>query len=289
MTPEVRYEKLRWKEIDEAVQSNRVVLIPIACVEDHGPHLPLDVDIAIVTDIAHRAARLIPDRVLVFPTQYNGYDPHHMDFPGTITIKWNTLVEYMLDISRSLIHHGFRRIVIMNGHGSNTPLMEVVARLTMVEHPEVLSTGFSWWQIPKVKEEIPKFRESEFPGGMNHACELETSAYLAIDPDAVDMAKAVKDINFPPSKFFNHDLAAGGAGPTLGMMEWWSTLSETGVMGDATKATREKGEQVLRAAAEGLKEIICEIQERKVRRRVDHHTSVPIDYAPNVWEHKRPR
>jgi creatinine amidohydrolase len=289
MAVEYRYEKMRWKEIDESAQKNRVVLIPIACVEDHGPHLPLDVDIAIVAEICHRVGRLIPDRVLVFPMEHNGYDPHHMDFPGTISIKWNTLVEYLLDITRSLVHHGFRRIVILNGHGSNTPLVELVARLTMVEHPEVLATGFSWWQIPKVREEIPKFRESEFPGGMNHACELETSCYLAIDPEAVDMAKAVKDINFPKSKFFNHDLASGGAGPTLGMMEWWSTLSETGIMGDPTKATREKGGQVLQAAAEGLKEVISELQERKVRRRVDHHTPVPVEFSPNVWERGGPR
>jgi creatinine amidohydrolase len=284
MAIEFRYEKLKWKQIDEAAQQNRVVVIPIACVEDHGPHLPLDVDIVIVTDICHRAARLIPEKTLVFPTQHNGYDPHHMDFPGTITIKWNTLVEYMLDITRSLAHHGFRRMVILNAHGSNTPLVEVMARLTMIEHPHVLATGFSWWQIPKVREEIPKFRESEYPGGMAHACELETSVYLAIDPQYVEMDKAVKDIHAPKSRFFQHDLAAGGAGPSLGMMEWWSTLSETGVMGDATKATKEKGERVLQAAGEGLRDIICELHERQVRQRVDHHTTVRTEFARNTWE-----
>lgn len=284
MPIECRYEKLKWKQIDEAAQQNRVVVIPIACVEDHGPHLPLDVDVVIVTDICHRAAKLIPEKTLVFPTQYNGYDPHHMDFPGTITIKWNTLVEYMLDITRSLAHHGFRRFVILNGHGSNTPLVEVMARVTMIEHPHVLATGFSWWQIPRVREEIPKFRESEYPGGMAHACELETSAYLAIDSQYVEMDKAVKDIHFPKSRFFTHDLATGGAGPSLGMMEWWSTLSETGVMGDATKATRQKGEQVLQAAGEGLRDIICELHERQVRQRVDHHTPVRTECARNTWE-----
>jgi len=286
MAIEFRYEKLKWRQVDEAAQQNRVVVIPIACVEDHGPHLPLDVDSVIVTDISHRAARLILEKTLVFPTQHNGYDPHHMDFPGTITIRWNTLVEYMLDITRSLVHHGFRRIVILNGHGSNTPLVEVIARLTVIEHPYVLATGFSWWQIPRVREEIPRFRESEYPGGMAHACELETSAYLAIDPQYVEMDKAVKDIHFPKSRFFHHDLATGGAGPSLGMMEWWSTLSETGVMGDATKATRQKGEQVLQAAGEGLRDIICELYEREVRQRVDHHTPVRTEFARNTWETK---
>jgi creatinine amidohydrolase len=284
MYPEYRYEKLKWKEVDEAAQRDRVVVVPIACVEDHGPHLPLDVDIVIVEEICHRTAKLLPDKVLIFPTLQNGYDPHHMDFPGTITIQWKTLVEYMLDITRSLAHHGFRRFIVLNSHGSNTPLVELIARLTMIEFPHVLATGFSWWQIPKVREEIPKFRESEFPGGMSHACELETSAYLAIDPEGVDMSKAVKDIQYPKSRFFNHDLAAGGAGPSLGMMEWWSTLTETGVMGDATKATKEKGEQVLRAAAEGLRDIISELSVRQIRRRIDHHTPVPKSFAPNTWE-----
>jgi creatinine amidohydrolase len=284
MTTEYRYEKLRWREIDEAAQQNRVVVIPIGCVEDHGAHLPLDVDNVIVTEVCHRAARLIPEKVLVFPTLNNGYNPHHMDFPGNIAIQWKTLVEYMLDITRSLVHHGFRRIVIVNGHGSNTPLVELIARLTIVEHPEVLATGFSWWQIPKLRLEIPKFRESEYPGGMAHACELETSAYLAIDPKYVHMDEAVKDIHFPKSDYFFLDLAAGGAGPSLGMMEYWSTLSQTGTMGDPTKATPEKGEQLLRAAGEGLRDIICEVSQRQVRRRVDHHTPVKNEFGPNTWD-----
>lgn len=284
MSVEFRYEKMKWADINEAVQQNRVVIIPIACVEDHGAHLPLDTDIVIVNEICRRTANLIPEKVLLFPTINNGYDPHHMDFPGTISIEWKKVVEYMLEITKSLVHHGFRRIVIVNAHGSNTPLMELAGRLTVINNHEVLALGISWWTIPKVRELIPHIRESESPGGMAHACELETSIYLAVAPEFVEMDKAVKDIGFPTSDLFWHDLAGGGSGTGIGLMEWWSTLSRTGVMGDPTKATAEKGEKVLNAAAEGLRDIVCELQERKVRRRIDHHVDVPFDPAPNTWE-----
>ena len=122
------------------------------------------------------------------PAINHGYSPHHMDFPGTITIGAHTLIDYGVDVCRSLAHHGFRKILIVNGHGSNTPFIDIIARLTVVESG-VLAAAVNYWAAPGVRAVAESLRESDKVGGMNHACEFETSLYLAIRPDLVDMAK----------------------------------------------------------------------------------------------------
>jgi creatinine amidohydrolase len=102
-----RYEELTWPEINQRVTEDRVVILPVAMLEDHGYHLPIATDVLITSEICQRTAEAIPEKVILLPTQIHGYSPHHMDFPGSITIQGPTLVEYMLDITRSLIHHGF--------------------------------------------------------------------------------------------------------------------------------------------------------------------------------------
>ncbi len=127
------YEKMSWSEIDSAAQAGKLVLLPVATIEDHGPHLPVDTDVVIVSAICRRTAELIPKDVVLMPTVKFGYSPHHIDFPGALTIRWNTFLEYLLDILRSLIHHGFNRILMVNGHGSNAPLAEMASRLGVIE------------------------------------------------------------------------------------------------------------------------------------------------------------
>ncbi|KON30627.1 hypothetical protein AC482_03435 [miscellaneous Crenarchaeota group-15 archaeon DG-45] len=263
------YEEMKWPEVREAAREGRVAVIPVATIEDHGHHLPLVTDVLITATICRRTAEAMPDEVVLLPPQHHGYSPHHMDFPGPITIRGPTFVEYMLDINRSLIHHGFRRILMVNGHGSNAPWLETAARLTIVEHPSVLCATLSWWDIPEVAEAVRELRTSE-RGGMSHACELETSVMLAIRPDLVDMAKAERDMSyqtsryFPPSDFYY----PSGA---VRMMPYWSTVSRTGVRGDPTVATAEKGRRWLEAAVEGLTGIIRDLRSLEIKERVDHH------------------
>ncbi|HXW51383.1 MAG TPA: creatininase family protein, partial [Candidatus Acidoferrales bacterium] len=171
---------------------------------------------------------------------------------------------------KSVVAHGFRRLLIVNGHGSNTPFVEIVARLTVVE-TGALAAAVNYWNAPGVHEVAELLRDSDKVGGMNHACEFETSIYLALRPDLVDMSKAVRELGHHPTKNYWTDLV-GGDGPLL-MMEHWSSLSRTGVMGDPTKASGEKGEKLLAAAAKGIVELIDELRERRSAQRVDHHTS----------------
>ena len=131
----LRYEEHTWQELRElAKRDDLVVVIPTATLEDHGYHLPIDTDSRLVSAICERAVEASGGQALLFPTQVHGYTPHHLDFPGSITLRWNVFVEALVDQGRSLCHHGFDRILIVNGHGSNQPLVDIAARLIGLEH-----------------------------------------------------------------------------------------------------------------------------------------------------------
>ena len=209
------------------------------------------------------------------PPVIHGYSPHHMDFPGTLSIDGHTFIKYVLDVTKSLAHHGFTRILIVNGHGSNTPFCEVIARLTVVETGgKALAMAVNHWALNTVIKLFTEIRDSP-PGGASHACELETSMYLAIKPELVDMSQAEADMNpYPTTSIPSwNDLVAGRPADASGVawMPYWSTFSKVGVRGDPTKATREKGEQILAAGAEGLAQLVQELRQLEIGPRVDHH------------------
>jgi creatinine amidohydrolase len=267
-----RLAEMTWPECKAAADAGRVAVLPTGTYEDHGYHLPIDVDVVLSTTICDRAVARIPDRAVLAPPVTHGYSPHHMDFPGNITVGWETFVKYVKDVCLSLAQHGFDRILIVNGHGSNTPLVEMAARLTIVETDgKTLCASVNHWGLRKAREVTRAVRESDF-GGMSHACELETSLYLAIHPELVQMDKAV-DERSPLPASFQTDLNLGkrADGSIATLMPYWSTMSVSGVRGDATKATPEKGEQLLEGAIEGLIELIGELKSTEIRARRDHH------------------
>lgn len=268
MPPKYQYGELTWPEVKSAAAARKVAVVPVATLEDHGLHLPIDTDMRLCYAACDRAVAASADRAVLVPPINHGFSPHHMDFPGAITIGAETFIRYGVDVCKSLAHHGFDRILIVNGHGSNTPFVEIMARLVVVESG-ALAAAVNYWAAPGVREVAESLRESDIVGGMNHACEFETSIYLALRPDLVDMTKAVRELSHLPTKNYWTDLIAGD-GP-LAMMEHWSALSESGVMGDPTKATAEKGERLLAAVTAGLVELIDEIRNRRKEIRRDHH------------------
>ncbi|MEO9263413.1 MAG: creatininase family protein [Candidatus Baltobacteraceae bacterium] len=268
MATTFHYGEMAWPAIREAAARGLVAVVPIATIEDHGPHLPVDTDLRLCNAVCETAVSRAPDRAVLVPAINHGYSPHHMDFPGAITIGAHTLIDYGVDVCRSLAHHGFTRMLIVNGHGSNTPFIDIIARLTVVE-TDVLAAAVNYWAAPGVRRVAETLRESDKIGGMNHACEFETSIYLAVRPDLVDMSKAARELGHRPTKNYWTDLI-GGDGPLV-MMEHWSSLTESGVMGDPTKATAEKGRKLLDAAANGIVELIDEMRARPPAVRKDHH------------------
>jgi creatinine amidohydrolase len=263
MAEKYRYGEMTWPEVKEAASRPCVAIVPIATLEDHGRHLPVDTDLLLCSSVCELAATRAADRIVLVPPINHGYSPHHMDFPGA-----HTLIDDGLDVCRSLAHHGFERILIVNGHGSNTPFVDIIARLCVVE-TGALAAAVNYWAAPGVRDVAESLRESEPVGGMNHACEFETSLYLALRPDLVDMNQAVHELAHRPTKNYWTDLIAGD-GP-LAMMEHWSQLSESGVMGDPTKATAEKGRMLLDVAANGIVELADEMLRRQSPPRKDHH------------------
>lgn len=268
-----RYAEMTWPECKAAADAGRVAVVPVATYEDHGYHLPIDVDVVLATEICERGVATIPAEAVLIPAVTHGYSPHHMDFPGTLTIRWDTFVNYVKDVCLSLAHHGFVRILLVNGHGSNTPLVEMASRLTVVEtEGRVLCAAVNHWGLHQARTAGKQIRESDF-GGTSHACEFETSLYLALKPELVQMDKAV-DERSPLPKSFQTDLLAGkrADGAVASLMPFWSTMSVSGTRGDATKATREKGEKFLAAAIEGLVELVRELKATEIRPRVDYHS-----------------
>lgn len=283
-----RYEKLTWPEIDEAASEDTIVLVPTAVTEQHGPHLPLDTDQVIAGSICEEVARSRTD-TLLFPTVTQGYVPHQMDFPGGITLHWKTFVDTLIDVGVSLTHHGFEKVLFVNGHGSNHPLVEIAARQIIIQNSRVHAAMLSWWEIEPVRELAPELRDAG-PSGTAHGGEVETSIYLFLHPNQVHMDAAEKDISYPDSRhFYNDDLLGASRSrdsTPVKMMEWFSTISETGVRGDPTEASAEKGEEFFDVAVAGLDSILDEFVDYPIRTVQAKHTR---DISAEEYDPFRPR
>lgn len=259
-----RYGKFTWPEIRD-LDKDRVVLVPVGAMEDHGRHLPLDTDNLIVTGVAEAVAERVPEEVLLLPTIPFGFNEHHKDFPGVIFIQPETLMHFVADVTRSLAHHGFRRMLLLNGHGSNHPVLDLAARKTVIE-TEVICVSVSYWNL--IAEALAAHRRSEI-GGIAHAGEMETSVYLHLDPEHVGMQNAESDISHDPtSRYFSLDLM-GGAKAML--MSWWSAQTDTGTMGDPTVADAARGRIFFEAAVTETVGLVREIRRLPIRPRRDHH------------------
>jgi len=283
---EYRYEKLTWPEINDAVDLGKVCVVPCGAVEQHGPHLPLDVDIVCPTGIASGAGAQVPDKMLVLPTVCYGYTGHVMDFPGTINNHYEHFIDHVLDITKSLAYHGFKKILLLNGHGSNMPNLDLVARRTNLE-TDAECILCAWWNLLTVdKKFLPRWRESKFPGGCAHACELETSLYLYLDGDDVrkeQIKSGVIRFNEEASPFNWVDLFA--AGPAT-LISWTSSYSNTGVLGDAELASAEKGKQAYEEAVKQLVRFIQWFKDRPKDKRRDRHRKKPT--MPMPWNQHCP-
>jgi creatinine amidohydrolase len=243
--------------------------------------LPLDVDIVCPTEIAKGAGRLMPEQLLVLPTVSYGYTGHVMDFPGTINCHYEHFMYQVLDITKSLAYHGFKKIVLLNGHGSNMPNLDLVARRTNLE-TDAECILVAWWNLLTVdKDFLPRWRQSHFPGGCAHACELETSLYLYLDSDNVRadlIHNGTIRFNEEESPFNWVDLF--GTGPAT-KISWTSSYSETGVLGEAELATAEKGRQAYEEAVKQLVRFVSYFKDRPPEPRRDHHRRPPT--MPMPW------
>jgi creatinine amidohydrolase len=277
------YSDLTWPEVSQAVEQKKVILLPVGSTEQHGPHLPLDVDNLIANSLCLEAGRRAPDKILVASIVSYGYNVHAFDYPGTMHVSYEHLLGYCLGVCKSFAYHGFKRIVIVNGHGGNSAVLELVSRRAILE-TDALVAPLVWWNLLRIDPEfLPSVRESVFPGGTGHACEVETSLYLHLAGEKVQMDKAKDHIAWynrqGTSSFQWGDLF--GSGP-VSLFEPTSTFVEDGTFGQPTLATAEKGRRMFEEAATRLVQFAEEFQKRPVRPSVDHHTTKPTSPLPEI-------
>ena len=259
------YASLTWEEVNEAVQAKKVILIPVGAIEQHGPHLPIDMDNQAVIHLCNETARLAPHLTLSAPPIHYGFNEHNMDFPGTISIEMQHFIDYCFDVGRSLARQGFQRVIWVNGHGSNSALCQLVARRITNETP-ALSASIDWWNL--IQNTIAEIRESG-EGGIDHACEMETSVYLYLKPELVyrDRIKDEYAFSRGGAKWLYPDLTTSSR---VFFMNNWSRMSSTGVNGAPSLASRVKGERFISDAIKNLTQIVQEFRDLKVDPRIDH-------------------
>src|SRR5450755_2239587 len=179
---EVRWDRLSAPALREAVKDKTVVIIPLGATEQHGPHLPTQVDWRSAYEISLRAARLMAgrQRALVTPAIPFGMSEHHMSLGGTLTLDYATMAGVVGCVVRSAAHHGFQRIFVLNGHGGNIAALETIITELTIELKLPLAGGTYWHiaadSIRSILEQQPQ---------LMHACEAETSIMMVLAPDAV--------------------------------------------------------------------------------------------------------
>ncbi|MBI81647.1 MAG: creatininase [Planctomycetaceae bacterium] len=278
---EYRYEKLTWPEINEAIEMQKVCIVPCGAVEQHGEHLPLDVDLVCPTRVARGVGEQIPDKVLVLPIVAYGYTGHVMDFPGTINTHYETFIRQVLDVTKSLTYHGFKKIILLNGHGSNMPNLDLVARRTNLE-TDGECILIAWWHLLATdKDFLPNWREGTYPGSCSHACELETSMYLYLEEESVRKDKIKNNISSlnDGNPYIWGDLLAKGP---AALTSWTSSYSKMGVIGEPELASKEKGEKVYHEAVKHLRGLVDFFRDRPLDQRQRHQaksTTMPIPWG----------
>lgn len=222
------------------IAQNPVVLLPMGATEQHGHHLPLGVDTILAEAVAVRVAEATGATVL--PAMPFGYSWVWRDAPGSVTIEAKTLEDVIVQVAESLARHGVRHLFLINGHEANGATMKYAARRLWDDDQ------IKVWRLfyPDLATVMAEHCESPTWHGIVHACEFETSLMLAIAPHLVDMDQAVRE--YPPK-----DTGYFAGGRPMG------DLSESGVFGDATLATAEKGEAMLSVFVQSMSEIINDI------------------------------
>lgn len=259
------FAQMTWEEVNDAVLERRVIVVPVGAIEQHGPHLPVNTDNLFATSICEAAAEGAPDHLLCAPPIHFGFNEHNMDFPGTISIKPENFINYCFDVGESFARQGFDRIIWVNSHGSNIPLVQIVAR-RITNETSALSATTDVFDLVLHGPTAKEVRESRI-GGVAHACEFETSIYMHLCPELVRTDKIADE--FPPdmSPWVVEDFMASS--PIHFMVPHWSQWSVTGVEGAPSLATPEKGRKLFEAAVGNLVEFSRYFRDLKLRQWQD--------------------
>ena len=239
-----------------------IAVLPVAATEQHGPHLPLQVDSCIADGVVAAALpHLAADSTALFlPTQAVGFSPEHARFAGTLTLKAETLIRLWTDIGESVAATGVKKMVIFNAHGGQANFMDIMAR-DLRARLGMLVFSVNWYALPLTgpqgEDVNALFSAEEHRFGI-HAGDIETSLMLALAPRKVDMRNAQHFASTSQARAAEFDIL--GNGKTAKLAWQIQDYNAAGAVGNAGAATADKGAQVLQAAGRALAQLLDEVQ-----------------------------
>ncbi|MBK1696601.1 creatininase family protein [Rhodovibrio salinarum] len=256
----MRWSDLTTRDVDALARTTPVVL-NIAAVEQHGPHLPVDTDSTIGAHFLERLDTELGENVLTLPQIAVGCSDHHRDFTGTLSVGHETFIAYAGDIARSVMGDGFQALLILNSHGGNRGAGQVLLEKLGPSYPDRQIALATWWQL--AAEPLTQLRESA-PGGVNHAGEFETSLMLHIAPERVR-----RDL------IGGHSYAATHAWADADMLHpAQATLYRSmramsdgrGTVGDPSLASADKGRRISEAVVKELCTVVGDLHDAATRQ-----------------------
>ena len=251
--------------------AHTIAVLPVAATEQHGPHLPLSVDTVLVDGVVAAALPQLADtlQVLVLPTQAVGLSPEHARFPGTLTLKAETIIRLWTDIGESVAAAGIKKLVLFNSHGGQVSVMDIVAR-DLRARLGLLVYSVSWFNLPLLdahgQDVNARFSADEHRFGI-HAGEIETSMMLALDAAHVDMAQAQHFHSTSQDRAHAFAILGNGKSAKLG----WQIqdYNPAGAVGNAAAATADKGRALVEAAGRSLARLLAEVDQLPLSTLVD--------------------
>jgi creatinine amidohydrolase len=237
-------EDLSWFDVQEYLKSENLIILPIGSIEQQGPHLPLGTDSINTQYIAIKAAEKC--QVLVGPTIKLGVSYNHLDFPGTITLRPETLIDLLVDSIGSLAGHGFRKILLLNGHGGNNSSVETAAIKLRFKFRDLVVGVLNAWNLLKESVDILEFNIRY------HADEAETSRTLVTAPDLVNIDRAKREVPESKSGLFPFQVEEVFNQVVFYGLPRSKAVTKSGVFGDPSIGTKEKGLILLKEQIENL-------------------------------------
>lgn len=268
MAPPSRFwADLSTRDFTRLDAASTVAVLPVAAIEQHGPHLPVSVDTTLVDGVIaaalpHLGADL---SVLFLPTQQVGKSNEHQRFPGTLSLSAETLIRLWTEIGESVARAGIKKLVLFNSHGGQVSVMDIVARDLRVRC-ELVVFSTNWFTLPLGEAVEGLFSAEEHRFGI-HAGDMETSMMLALKPDRVDMAQARDFHSTSQDRSAAYPIIGNGKSAKLGWM--MQDYNPMGAAGNAAVATADKGHVVIEAAGRRLAEMLQEIAALPLTALVD--------------------